>query len=129
MELTRLPSSGPVHFVLNSSGFKIYGEEEWKVRQHGSSKRRSWRKLHLAVDEATGEIMAAVASETGVTNDNAVSDLVEQVNRPIQHVRADGAYDKRKGYDAPEATGAKVTISPHSDAKIWQHVNCEGEPW
>ena len=28
---------------------KIYGEGEWKVRQHGYSKRRTWRKLHLSV--------------------------------------------------------------------------------
>ena len=36
--------------VVDSTGLKIYGEGEWKVRIHGKSKRRSWRKLHLAVD-------------------------------------------------------------------------------
>jgi len=41
-----------VHVVVDSTGLKIYGEGEWKVRQHGVSKRRTWRKLHLAVDEA-----------------------------------------------------------------------------
>jgi hypothetical protein len=91
LELSRLPASGPVHLVLDSSGFKVYGEGEWKVRQHGWSKRRTWRKLHLAVEEATGEIMAAVASEAGVTDDEAVSDLVEQGDRPIAQVSADGA--------------------------------------
>jgi hypothetical protein len=64
--LSRLPSSGPVYLVLDSSGFKVYGESEWKVRQHGWSKRRTWRKLHLGVDEATGEIVAVVASEAVV---------------------------------------------------------------
>jgi Transposase DDE domain len=129
IELARLPSSGPVHLALDASGFKAYGEGEWKVRQHGWSMRRTWRKLHLAVDEATGEIMAAVASEAGVTDDDAVSDLVEQVDRPIAQLSADGAYDKRKVYEALEATGAKVTIPPRRDAKIWQHGNREGEPW
>jgi DDE family transposase len=129
LELARLPSSGPVHLVLDSSGFKVYGEGEWKVRQHGWSKRRTWRKLHLAVDEATGEIVAAVASEAGLTDDDVVPDLVEQVEGPIVQVSADGAYDKRKVYEALEATGAKVTIPPRRAAKIWQHGNCEGEPW
>src|SRR5215213_7874599 len=129
MELLRLPTSGPVHLVLDSSGCKVYGEGEWKVRQHGWSKRRTWRKLHLGVDEATGEIMAAVASEAGVMDDDVVPDLVEQVERPIQQVSADGAYDKRKCYEALEATGAKVTIPPRRDAKIWQHGNRDGEPW
>lgn len=129
IELSRLPSSGPVHLVLDSSGFKVYGEGEWKVRQHGWSKRRTWRKLHLAVDEATGEIVAAVASEAGVTDDDVVPDLVGQVDRPIRQMSADGAYDKRKCYEALEATGAKVTIPPRRDAKIWQHGNSSGEPW
>lgn len=41
----RLPkkSSGSLHLVLDSTGLKIYGEGEWKVRQHGYSKRRTWR--------------------------------------------------------------------------------------
>jgi hypothetical protein len=127
--LSRLSSSESLHLVLDSSGFKVYGEGEWKVRQHGWSKRRTWRKLHLAVDEATGEIVAAVASEASVTDDDVVSDLVEQVARPIKQVSADGAYDKRKCYEALEATGAKVTIPPRRDAKIWQHGNSGGEPW
>ena len=42
IELLKMPSSGPVHLVLDSSGFKVYGEGEWKVRQHGWSKRRTW---------------------------------------------------------------------------------------
>ena len=129
VNLSRFSSSTPIHLVLDSSGFKVYGEGEWKVRQHGWSKRRTWRKLHLGVDEATGEIVAAVASEAGVTDDDVVPDLVEQVERPIQHVSADGAYDKRKCYEALEATGAKVMIPPRRDAKIWQHGNSEGEPW
>ena len=129
VNLSRFPSSTPIHLVLDASGFKVYGEGEWKVRQHGWSKRRTWRKLHLGVDEATGEIVAAVASEAGVTDDDVVPDLVGQVTRPIRQVSADGAYDKRKCYEALEATGAKVTIPPRRDAKIWQHGNSAGEPW
>jgi hypothetical protein len=118
VELARLPSSGPVHLVLDASGFKVYGEGEWKVRQHGWGKRRAWRELHLAVDEATGEIMAAVAREAGVTDADVVPDFVGPVDRPIHQVSADGAYDKRKGYEALETTGARVTIPPRRDAKI-----------
>jgi Transposase DDE domain len=115
--------------VLDSSGFKVYGEGEWKVRQHGWSKRRTWRKLYLAGDEATGEIVAAVASEAGVTDDDVVPALMEQVDRSVKQVSADGAYDKRKCYEPLEATGATVTIPPRHDAKIWQHGNSGGERW
>src|SRR2546422_11408340 len=123
------PRSGPLHLVIDASGFKVYGEGEWKVRQHGWSKRRTWRKLHLGVDEATGEIVAAVASEAGVADDDELPDLVAQVKGEIRQVRADGAYDKRQCYDALAERGAIAVIPPRRDAKIWQHGNCAGAPW
>ena len=73
--------------------------------------------------------MAVVASEAGVTDDDVVPDLLQQVGRPIKQVSADGAYDKRKCYEALETTGAIVTIPPRRDARIWQHGNSAGEPW
>ena len=127
--LGALPRSTSLHLVIDASGFKVYGEGEWKVRQHGWSKRRTWRKLHLAVDEATGEIVAAVASEAGVSDDEVVPDLVAQVEGEIRQVSADGAYDKRQCYDALAERGATAVIPPRRDAKIWQHRNCAGAPW
>jgi Transposase DDE domain len=126
--LGALPRSGPLHLVIDSSGFKVYGEGEWKVRLHGWSKRRTWRKLHLAVDEATGEIVAAVASEAEVSDDEALLDLLTQVSGELSQVSADGAYDKRRCYEAIERHGAKAIIPPRRDAKIWQHGNCAAPP-
>ena len=127
--LGALPRSTPLHLVIDSSGFKVYGEGEWKVRQHGWSKRRTWRKLHLAVNEATGEIVAAVASEAGVSDDEALPDRVAQVEGDIRQVSADGAYDKRPCYEALAERGATAVIPPRRDAKIWQQGNCAGAPW
>ena len=45
----------PMHLVVDSTGLKVYGEGEWKVGQHGWTKRRTWRKLHVGGHEATGE--------------------------------------------------------------------------
>src|SRR3954454_6614615 len=69
----RLPkrATGPLHVILDSTGLKVYGEGQWKARQHGYSKRRTWLKLHLAVDPETHEIQAAVVSEPGVTDEEA----------------------------------------------------------
>jgi hypothetical protein len=50
---TTMPGEAGRHLVLDSTGLKVYGEGEWKVRQHGYSKRRTWRKLHLSINEAT----------------------------------------------------------------------------
>ncbi len=63
------PSGKARHIVCDSTGLKVYGEGEWKVRSHGASKRRTWRKLHLQTDEATGEIVVAGASENSVSDE------------------------------------------------------------
>jgi hypothetical protein len=59
VQLPVIPKAGARHVVVDSTGVNVYGEGEWKTRQHGVSKRRTWRKLHLGVDEATGKILAA----------------------------------------------------------------------
>jgi hypothetical protein len=35
---------------VNSTGLKLGGAGEWLVEKHGTSRRRSWRKLHIGVD-------------------------------------------------------------------------------
>src|SRR5215210_4140281 len=50
---------GPLHLLIDSTGLKLFGKGEWDGERHGRA-RRSWRKLHLAVDANTGEIVAGV---------------------------------------------------------------------
>jgi Transposase DDE domain len=119
-------ASGPLHLVLDSTGLKVYGEGEWKVRQHGYSRRRTWIKLHLAIDPETHEIQAAVVSEPGVTDAAAVPDLLEQLENPVTGASADGAYDRRGVYEELERRGAKAIIPPRRDAKIIRHGNKSG---
>jgi hypothetical protein len=127
--LGALPRATPLHLVIDARGCKVYGEGEWKVRQQGWSKRRTGRKLHLAVDEATGEIGAAVASEAGVADADALPDLLGQVPGELRQGSTDGAYDKRPGYDALAERGAKAVSPPRRDAKIGQQGTCAGAPW
>ena len=47
------------HIAIDSTGLKVFGEGGWKVKKHGSEKRRTWRKLHLVVDVDTHEIISA----------------------------------------------------------------------
>ena len=41
------PRHEPMHRVVDATGLKVSGEGEWKVRQHGWRKRRTWRKWHI----------------------------------------------------------------------------------
>jgi len=49
----------PVHVVIDSTGLKIYGAGEWQAEKHGERGRRTWRKLHLAVNPESGSILAS----------------------------------------------------------------------
>jgi hypothetical protein len=115
--------SNSLHFAIDSTGVKVYGEGEWKVRQHGVGKRRTWRKLHFCSDEATLEIVSVVASTNDVSDAGALPDLLRDASGKIEQVCADGAYDQRKCYDALNKHGAKAAIPPRKGAKIWQHAH------
>jgi hypothetical protein len=119
-------AEGPLHLVLDSTGLKVYGEGEWKVRQHGYSKRRTWLKLHLAVDPQTHEIQAAMVTDPGVTDAETVPALLEQVENPVESAAADGAYDRQVVYDALEGRSARAVVPPRRDAKVKRHGNSSG---
>src|SRR5215210_1332353 len=118
-----------LNIVMDSTGLKIYGEGEWKVRMHGVSKRRTWRKLHLGTNPEDGEIQAVLLTENNVSDDQAVKELLGQIEQTIIDFAADGAYDKRKVYDSLNAHSPEVNIliPPRKNARIWKHGNTKTE--
>jgi IS5 family transposase len=125
--LPRRKQNEPLHMVVDSTGVKVFGEGEWKVRQHGYTKRRTWRKLHLGADEATSEIVAAVVTTNNVADSQVLDEMLEQVEEEIEQVSGDGSYDKRTCYEAIRKRKAKAAIPPQKNAKIWQHGNRKEE--
>lgn len=121
-------AKGPIDVVVDSTGLKVYGEGEWKVRQHGAGKRRSWRKLHLAVDPKTQEIVAEVLTENDRHDADQVDPLLDQVAAEVQTFYGDGAYDQWKVYDSLDKRGASSIIPPRKNAKIKQHGNSSVDP-
>jgi hypothetical protein len=118
-----------LNIVMDSTGLKIYGEGEWKVRMHGVSKRRTWCKLHIGANPDDGEIQAVILTENSVSDDATVEVLLEQIEQEIINFGADGAYDKRKVYDSLNAHSPDVNIliPPRKNARIWKHGNTKVE--
>lgn len=118
-----------LNIVMDSTGWKIYGEGEWKVRQHGVSKRRTWRKLHIGANPEDGEIQAVMLTENNISDDVAVAGLLKHIEQEIDEFAADGTYDKRKVYDGLNAHSPKVKIRspPRKNARIWKHGNTQAE--
>lgn len=125
--LPRTKRGEPLHILVDSTGVKVFGEGEWKVRQHGYTRRRTWRKLHLGIDAVSGEIVAAVVTTNNYTDGQILPDLFDQIDEKVKELTGDGAYDKRNCYDTIRDRGATATIPPQRNAKIWQHGNSKAE--
>jgi len=116
--LPRRTKDEPLHGVSDSTGLKIYGEGEWKTRQHGVSKRRTWRKMHLGVDEATGAIVAVVRTERDVGDCEVLPQLLGAIEDEIEQVSADGAYDTIACHQAIAQRQARPAIPPRENAVV-----------
>ena len=127
----RLPkkTNKSLNLVLDSTGLKIYGEGEWKVRKHGYSKHRTWRKLHVGANPDNGEIQVVVLTENSISDDAVVKQMLEQIEQTLLSCAADGAYDKRRVYEVLNAHSPEVEIliPPRKNARIWQHANSKQE--
>jgi len=116
--IKRNDRSNPLHLVIDSTGLKVFGEGEWKVRVHGAGKRRVWRKLHLGVDEASGEILAHELTMNNVHDGPILPGLLDQVNDPVDQVSADTAYDSFRCHRAIHERNARPVIPPRRGASI-----------
>ena len=116
------PTAEPIHVVIDSTGLKVYGAGEWQKEKHGERGRRTWRKLHLAVNPDSSEILAAELTSQEVGDLSMVGPLLGQIQSPLLSVTADGAYDAEPVYQAiaerqPQPPPA-VIIPPRTTAVL-----------
>lgn len=117
VKLPRL-SKGPLHLAVDSTGLKLYGEGEWKVRLHGKEKRRTWRKLHLLIDHMTHEAVALAMTDKDVLDRRELPGLLRGVEDEVVEVLGDGAYDFQDCYKAIHAKGARSVVPPQVRARV-----------
>ena len=108
---------GPVSVIVDSTGLKICGQGEWHAHKHGDKKRRSWKKLHLGVDDE-GCILASCVTDGHEQDPGQVSNLLSQIDQEIDRFIADGIYDQGPVYKAVEdhTPDARVIIPPRKNA-------------
>jgi hypothetical protein len=118
--------TGPLHLLVDSTGLKLSGAGERLVKNHGASRRRSWRKLHIGIDAGSGEIIAIELTEQDVDDAARTGALLDQVADPLASFTADGAYDQGRVYEAvagchPDAeviVPPRLTATPSASAEI-----------
>ena len=125
--LTKRSEKGEhLHIVMDSTGLKVYGEGEWKVRQHGHSKHRTWRKIHIALNPEDGIIHAAEMTTNGIDDAAMVTPALAKITGKVKKFGGDGAYDKIKVYDVLARQKITPIIPPMKNARIKRHGNCLG---
>jgi len=125
VELPRKHRGKGFHVVVDSTGLKVFGYGEWYARKYypkpDQKPRKNphlWRKVHIGVDEATGEIVAVVTTEKDEHDKTMLPDLLDQIEDPVEQVTADKGYDYVSCYEAIETIGAHPVIPPRRNATI-----------
>ncbi len=127
------------HLAIDATGLKVYSEGEWKVKKHGTDgKRRVWRKLHIAVDTDTHEIIVAELTLLGVTDAEVLPNLLKQTRRVIKAISGAALWIKgastQSGGWLPETLWTKQKM----ETEVWlpqaftvrnRYVSCETVTW
>jgi len=109
--------NGPIHLLIDSTGLKIHVGQLRKP-----PKQRAWRKLHLAVDRKSGEILAADLTSSKACDAARVPALLKQIDNNLASASGDGAYDSEAVYQAIAAhspcRNTKIIIPPSRGAPL-----------
>ncbi|MBR7963704.1 IS5 family transposase [Burkholderia vietnamiensis] len=117
LSVARLPD-GPLDVLVDSTGLQVYGAGQWLQEKHGVKSRRRWRKLHLAVDADTGQIVAHTLTYEHGDDPSQVAPLLEQIPGELGRFIADGAYDGAPTYQTVtrHSASARIVIPPRATA-------------
>jgi hypothetical protein len=117
LELPSQPraAGGPIHLLVD---MKLGSPGEWLVEKHGTSRRRSWRKLHIGFDAVSGRIVASILTDRDVDDASQVEHLLDQIADHVELFLGDGGYDRTGVYTALDERhpAAKVIVPPRADA-------------
>lgn len=108
---------GRIHVVVDGTGLKIFGEGEWKVRQHGYTKHRMWRKLHIGIDVGTQQIVMMELTDNRIGENKKLKELLQQYKDGYEKIGGDKGYDSYDCHEQVGEYGAISAINVQEDAK------------
>lgn len=102
------------YVAVDSTGIQTYTGNEWLENKHGKKyQRRTWKKLHICVDER-GMIVADCTTDHNVDDRSQLDNLLSAVK--TSEILGDSGYDGGNIYKKFELQGIKVTIKPPNKA-------------
>lgn len=80
-------------------------------------KRDQWKKIHLAVDLYSMQIISMAYTDSSVNDCEVVDELWDSISRPVNSIRADGAYDTYDVYERGQDEGVQIIVPPAITSK------------
>lgn len=119
MKTLRLPNEllekrDVTDIVLDTTGLKVYGEGEWLAKKYGGKKR--WKKLHLAMDIATGKLVMAEITDEHVHDTTYLEKALRKANRRKGKVLFDGIADSLRCYQISSKSNKTLLTPPKKGA-------------
>ena len=100
--------------VFDTSGMRIYEAGEWKKEKYGG--HRKWRKLHVAIDLATKEIVYSKLTSASTHDLHHIDDVMKTLNRKKGKVLIDGIADQHELYKKCEEHNKELLTPPRKGA-------------
>ncbi len=100
-------ADGPLNLLVDSTVIKFLGDGEWHARKHGPSRRRQWRKVHLAMEHGTSDIRAVEFASSREGDSPTLPALLDQIpeDKQIGSVTADARYSQSRISAHPDRRG------------------------
>ena len=114
LTLDKAMESGSI-VIVDSTGLKVCGKNEWHQEKHGVPAWRTWRKLHLVIDEKHWVVTCELTmQEVGAPQRFQI--CLTRSHPPFETFMGDDAYD---GHPVSQAISdkqsrAQVIIPPHN---------------
>ena len=118
--MSNLKQNKKINIIIDSTGLKLFSEGKWLKLKHKVNQKKTWRKLHLAIDEKTQQIVSSELTSLETSDDVMVKPILKSIDHKISGIIADRAYDSNRVYnDIIKATNnekVKIIIPGRTNA-------------
>lgn len=116
--LPKMSHRRPCVLLIDSSGLKSFGCNEWLRYRHQVKAKSRWIKVHLGVDAKSQEVISFNITDSSGSDARQLPIILEAAPRSIKEVIADGAYDTQSCREAISNRQAKPLIAPRKGSLI-----------
>lgn len=105
--------------LVDSTGIKVQGETEWYAKKHKKLQRQKWKKLHIAIDHSSQQILGVKTTDSYVHDATHFADVIDTIdsNIKIETIIGDGCYSLHTSHNYAQNKGAKLIAPPHRNSR------------